>query len=58
MQNSKEKSGFGGDASLALAESLIAHESIESFLDEMEGSGFAGIMGDVPAASIHFTANR
>jgi hypothetical protein len=29
---------FGGDASLALSELLIAHESIESFLDEMEGS--------------------
>jgi len=27
---------FGGDASLALSELLIAHESIESFLDEME----------------------
>jgi hypothetical protein len=29
---------FGGDASLALSELLIAHESIESFLDEMESS--------------------
>ena len=29
---------FGGDAGLALSELLIAHESIESFLDEMEGS--------------------
>jgi hypothetical protein len=29
---------FGGDASLALSELLIAHESIELFLDEMEGS--------------------
>jgi hypothetical protein len=29
---------FGGDASLALSALLIAHESIESFLDEMEGS--------------------
>jgi hypothetical protein len=29
---------FGGDASLALSELLIAHESIESFLDEMEVS--------------------
>jgi len=27
---------FGGDAGLALSELLIAHESIESFLDEME----------------------
>jgi hypothetical protein len=29
---------FGGDASLALSELLIAHESIESFLDDMETS--------------------
>ena len=29
---------FGGDAGRALSELLIAHESIESFLDEMEGS--------------------
>ncbi len=28
---------FGGDAGLALSELLIVHESIESFLDEMEG---------------------
>jgi hypothetical protein len=28
---------FGGDAGLALSELLIAHESIESFLDEIEG---------------------
>jgi hypothetical protein len=27
---------FGGDPGLALSELLIAHESIESFLDEME----------------------
>jgi hypothetical protein len=31
-------SSFGGDAGLALSELLIAHESIESFLDEMESS--------------------
>jgi hypothetical protein len=29
---------FGGNASLALSELLIAHESIESFLDETEDS--------------------
>jgi hypothetical protein len=29
---------FGGDAGLALSELLIAHESIESFLDEIEAS--------------------
>jgi hypothetical protein len=29
---------FGGDVGLALSELLIAHESIESFLDEMQGS--------------------
>jgi hypothetical protein len=27
---------FGGDAGRALSELLIAHESIESFMDEME----------------------
>ena len=29
---------FGGDAGLAVSDLLIAHESIESFLDEIEGS--------------------
>jgi hypothetical protein len=29
---------FGGDAGIALSELLIAHESIESFLDEMESA--------------------
>jgi hypothetical protein len=29
---------FGGDAGLAISELLLAHESIESFLDELEGS--------------------
>jgi hypothetical protein len=29
---------FGGDAGLALSELLIAHEAIESFLDELEGA--------------------
>ena len=29
---------FGGDAGLALSDLLIAHESIESFLDEMDNS--------------------
>jgi hypothetical protein len=29
---------FDGDAGLAISELLIAHESIESFLDEMEDS--------------------
>jgi hypothetical protein len=31
-------SSFGGDVGLAISELLIAHESIESFLDEMESS--------------------
>jgi len=35
---------FGGDASLALSELLIAHESIESFLDEMESSNGEELM--------------
>ena len=29
-------SAFGGDPNLAVSELLIAHESIESFLDEVE----------------------
>ena len=29
---------FGGDAGLALSDSLIAHESVEWFLDEMKSS--------------------
>ena len=36
---------FGCDAGLALSELLIAHESIESFLDEMEGSNADELMG-------------
>jgi len=35
---------FGGDAGLALSELLIAHESIESFLDEMEGADTEELM--------------
>ena len=35
---------FGGDAGLALSELLIAHESIESFLDEMESSNAEDLM--------------
>jgi hypothetical protein len=37
-------SSFGGDAGLALSELLIAHESIESFLDEMESSNAEDLM--------------
>ena len=36
---------FGGDASLALSELLIAHESVESFLDDMEGSYSEELIG-------------
>jgi hypothetical protein len=35
---------FGGDTRLALSELLIAHESIESFLDEMESSPSAELI--------------
>jgi hypothetical protein len=35
---------FGGDAGLALSELLIAHESIESFLDEMEDANAGELM--------------
>jgi len=35
---------FGGDAGLALSELLIAHESIESFLDETEGANAEELM--------------
>lgn len=35
---------FGGDAGLALSELLIAHESIESFLDEVESANSEELM--------------
>jgi hypothetical protein len=35
---------FGGDVGLALSELLIAHESIESFLDEIETSNAEELM--------------
>lgn len=35
---------FGGNADLALSELLIAHESVESFLDEMEGANTEELM--------------
>jgi hypothetical protein len=35
---------FDGDAGLAISELLIAHESIESFLDEMEDSNAEELM--------------
>ncbi len=35
---------FGGDASLALSELLIAHEAIESFLDELETESSAELI--------------
>jgi hypothetical protein len=35
---------FGGDAGLALSQLLIAHESIESFLDDMESPNAEDLM--------------
>jgi hypothetical protein len=35
---------FGGDAGLALSELFIAHESIESLLDEMEAANAEELM--------------
>ena len=45
---------FGGDAGLALSELLIAHESIESFLDEMEGSNAEELMRQLDRSTREF----
>jgi hypothetical protein len=49
---------FGGDAGLALSELLIAHESIESFLDEIEGSKTGDLMHQRDRSTREFREGR
>jgi hypothetical protein len=49
---------FGGDASLALSELPIAHESIESFLDEMEGSCSEELIRQRDRSALEFRGGR
>jgi hypothetical protein len=49
---------FGGDASLALSELLIAHESIESFLDEMESSNAEELVRQRDCSAREFREGR
>lgn len=45
---------FGGDVDLALSELLIAHESIESFLDEVEGWNAQNLMRQRNRSTLEF----
>jgi hypothetical protein len=45
---------FGGDAGLALSELLIAHESIESFLNQMECANAEELMRQRDRSSLEF----
>ena len=45
---------FGGDVDLALSELLIAHESIESFLDDVEGSNAPDLMRQRNRSTLEF----
>jgi hypothetical protein len=49
---------FGGDADIALSELLIAHESIESFLDEMENANSEELMGQRDRSTREFREGR
>jgi hypothetical protein len=49
---------FGGDADIALSELLIAHESIESFLDEMESANSEELMGQRDRSTREFREGR
>jgi hypothetical protein len=49
---------FGGDAGIALSELLIAHESIESFLDEMEGANSEELTGQRDRSTREFREGR
>ena len=49
---------FGGDAGLALSELLIAHESIESFLDEMESSSAEELIRQRDRSALEFREGR
>jgi hypothetical protein len=45
---------FGGSADLALSELLLAHESIESFLDEWEGSNAEELIRQRDRSTLEF----
>ncbi len=49
---------FGGDAGLALSELLIAHESIESFLDEIEAADAEELMRPRDRSTHEFQEGR
>ena len=49
---------FGGDEGLALSELLIAHESIESFLDEMEGANAEELLRQRDRSTREFQEGR
>ena len=49
---------FGGDAGLALSELLIAHESIESFLDEVEAANAEELMRQRDSPAREFREGR
>jgi hypothetical protein len=45
---------FGGDTNLALSELLIAHEAIESFLDEWEGANAGELLRQLDRSTREF----
>jgi predicted polyphosphate/ATP-dependent NAD kinase len=47
---------YGGDAGLALSDLLIAQQSIESFLDELEAESSAELLRQRDRASSEFAA--
>lgn len=49
---------YGGDPGAALSELLIAHESIESFLDEIESQNAAELIRQRDTASLEFGERR
>lgn len=51
-------STFGGDAGLALSELLLAHESIESFLDEVEAANATELLPQRDRSEQEFREGR
>ena len=49
---------YGGNANLALSELLIAHEAVESFLDEFESENAAELIRQRDAAESDFAQDR
>jgi hypothetical protein len=49
---------YGGDTNLALSELLIAHEAIESFLDEIESEDTAELNGQRNESAHDFAEGR